>query len=213
MLLCPFCADVCWAERHAYRKGRCTGHHLAGVPVPEAGTSRRSRRSRKGFTGRLKAKFRAWRAERKRKKAEKGCAAAAAKLKAARRAKGKDHAGYALHHAAGRGYADAGGVRRAAHHKDLRSALACAGDDPAAAARSYGKLQAWLYPTLGVLDRFLFLEFDELRILPDFGSAAAHCAGPGVLPGQRTGAVHRSSLRCGYCTSSGAKKYWTFSFE
>ena len=41
---------------------------------------------------------------------------------------------------------------------------------PAAAARSYGKLQAWLYPVLGVLDRFLWLQFDELRILPDFGS-------------------------------------------
>ena len=38
-------------------------------------------------------------------------------------------------------------------------------------ARNYGKLQAWLYPTLGVLDRFFFLEFDQLRVLPDFGSA------------------------------------------
>lgn len=45
------------------------------------------------------------------------------------------------------------------------------GDDPAEAARNYGKLQAWLYPTLGVLDRFFFLEFDQLRVLPDFGSA------------------------------------------
>ena len=45
------------------------------------------------------------------------------------------------------------------------------GEDPAAAARSYGKLQAWLYPVLGVLDRFLWLQFDELRILPDFGSS------------------------------------------
>ena len=45
------------------------------------------------------------------------------------------------------------------------------GDDPAAAARSYGKLQAWLYPTLGVLDHFFFLEFDQLCVLPDFGSA------------------------------------------
>ena len=49
--------------------------------------------------------------------------------------------------------------------------LGVRGDDPAAAARSYGKLQAWLYPTLGVLDHFLFLEFDQLRVLPDFGSA------------------------------------------
>ena len=48
--------------------------------------------------------------------------------------------------------------------------LGVRGQDPAAAARSYGKLQAWLYPVLGVLDRFLWLQFDELRILPDFGS-------------------------------------------
>ena len=49
--------------------------------------------------------------------------------------------------------------------------LGVRGDDPAAAARNYGKLQAWLYPTLGVLDHFFFLEFDQLRVLPDFGSA------------------------------------------
>ena len=36
---------------------------------------------------------------------------------------------------------------------------------------NYGKLQAWLYPVLGVLDRFIYLQFDELRIVPDFGSA------------------------------------------
>ena len=53
----------------------------------------------------------------------------------------------------------------------LGKALGVRGDDPAAAARSYGKLQAWLYPTLGVLDHFFFLEFDQLRVLPDFGSA------------------------------------------
>ena len=49
--------------------------------------------------------------------------------------------------------------------------LGVRGDDPAAAARNYGKLQAWLYPTLGVLDHCFFLEFDQLCVLPDFGSA------------------------------------------
>ena len=29
----------------------------------------------------------------------------------------------------------------------------------------------WLYPTLGFLDRFLYLDFEQLRLLPDFGSA------------------------------------------
>ena len=52
----------------------------------------------------------------------------------------------------------------------IRVCLGVRGSDPADAARSYGKLQAGLYPALGFLDRFLYLQFDELRILPDFGS-------------------------------------------
>ncbi len=49
--------------------------------------------------------------------------------------------------------------------------LGVRGEDPAQAARTYGKLNAWLYPTLGFLDRFLYLDFEQLRLLPDFGSA------------------------------------------
>ena len=47
--------------------------------------------------------------------------------------------------------------------------LGVRGEDPAEAARSYGRLNAWLY--LGFLDRFLYLDFEQLRLLPDFGSA------------------------------------------
>ena len=47
--------------------------------------------------------------------------------------------------------------------------LGVRGEDPAEAARTYGKLNAWLYTSLGFLDRFVYLDFDELRILPDFG--------------------------------------------
>lgn len=49
--------------------------------------------------------------------------------------------------------------------------LGVRGEDPAEAARSYGKLNAWLYTALGFLDRFLYLDFEQLRLLPDFGSA------------------------------------------
>ena len=49
--------------------------------------------------------------------------------------------------------------------------LGVRGEDPAEAARSYGRLNAWLYPTLGFLDRLLYLDFEQLRLLPDFGSA------------------------------------------
>lgn len=48
--------------------------------------------------------------------------------------------------------------------------LGVRGDDPAEAARSYGKLNAWLYTALGFLDRFVYLDFRQLRLLPDFGS-------------------------------------------
>ena len=53
----------------------------------------------------------------------------------------------------------------------IRICLGVRGEDPAQAARTYGKLNAWLYTSLGVLDRFIFLDFEELRLLPDFGSA------------------------------------------
>lgn len=137
-------------------------------PKPEAPAQPEEPR---GFTGRLKAKFRAWRAERKRKKAEKK-AAQPAKPKAEKlpRQKAKLTLDVIWHHAAGRGYAAAGGVC-ALRFTKISVCLGVRGDDPAAAARNYGKLQAWLYPTLGVLDHFFFLEFDQLRVLPDFGSA------------------------------------------
>lgn len=48
--------------------------------------------------------------------------------------------------------------------------LGVRGNDPAEAARSYGRLNAWLYPVLGFLDRFIYLDFKQLRLLPDFGS-------------------------------------------
>lgn len=48
--------------------------------------------------------------------------------------------------------------------------LGVRGDDPAEAARSYGRLNAWFYPVLGFLDRFIYLDFKQLRLLPDFGS-------------------------------------------
>ena len=38
--------------------------------------------------------------------------------------------------------------------------LGVRGEDPAEAARSYGRLNAWLYPVLGFLDRFLYLDFE-----------------------------------------------------
>ena len=47
--------------------------------------------------------------------------------------------------------------------------LGVRGEDPADAARSYGKLNAWLGGALGLLDRFLYLDFEQLRLVPDLG--------------------------------------------
>lgn len=40
------------------------------------------------------------------------------------------------------------------------------GPEPDEAARAYGKANAWLYPTLGALSHFLYLDFEELRLTP-----------------------------------------------
>ena len=52
----------------------------------------------------------------------------------------------------------------------IRIRLGVRGDDPADAARTYGKLNAWLYTALGVLDRLMYLDFEQLQLLPDFGT-------------------------------------------
>ena len=38
---------------------------------------------------------------------------------------------------------------------EIRVCLGVRGEDPAEAARAYGRLNAWLYPSLGVIDRFV----------------------------------------------------------
>ena len=118
----------------------------------------------------MKAKFAAWRAERKRKKAEEKARKKAAAGKPARprkKAKITLEIICTMLRGAGRLMKAVFGAMRITK---IQVRLGVRGEDPAAAARDYGKLQAWLYPVLGVLDRFLWLQFDELRILPDFGS-------------------------------------------
>ena len=40
------------------------------------------------------------------------------------------------------------------------------GMEPDQAARAYGSAHAWLYSALGVLNRFIYLDFRELRLVP-----------------------------------------------
>ena len=51
----------------------------------------------------------------------------------------------------------------------LASAAQQYAEQTADAARSYGKLNAWLGSALGLLDRFLYLDFEQLRLVPDLG--------------------------------------------
>ena len=123
----------------------------------------------KGFWGKLKAKLRARREERKRKKAAAKEAKRPKKETAPRRkAKLTLNILVTILRGAGRLTKAVFGSLRVTK---IRVCLGVRGEDPAEAARAYGRLNAWLYSSLGVIDRFVYLDFDELRILPDFGSA------------------------------------------
>ena len=176
LLLCPFCADLCWEHGVLTVKAGALGitFPVFQYPKPEPLPAPENPEPPRGF-GKVKAKFAAWRAERKRKKAEekarKKAAAAAAKANkpAQPRKKAKITLEILCTMLKGAGTLTKA-VFGALRITKIQVRLGVRGEDPAAAARSYGKLQAWLYPVLGVLDRFLWLQFDELRILPDFGS-------------------------------------------
>ena len=176
LLLCPFCADLCWEHGVLTVRAGALGitFPVFQYPKPEPPPAPENPEPPKGF-GRVKAKFAAWRAERKRKraaeKARKKAAADAEKAKKSaephKRAKITLEILCTMLKGAGTLTKAVFGALRITK---IQVRVGVRGDDPADAARSYGRLQAWLYPLLGVLDRFLWLQFDELRILPDFGS-------------------------------------------
>lgn len=145
LLLCPFCADVCWQNDTLTVKAGALGITFPVFQYPKPEPSAQPEEP-KGFTGRLKAKFRAWRAERKHKKAEK---------KAAQPAKPKAE-------------------------KPPRQKAKLTLDVICTMLRGVGTLLRAVFGAirftkisvcLGVLDHCFFLEFDQLRVLPDFGSA------------------------------------------
>ena len=174
LLLCPFCADLCWEHSVLTVRAGALGitFPVFQYPKPEPPPAPENPEPPKGF-GKVKAKFAAWRAERKRKKAEEKArkkAATAAGKPARPRKKAKITLEIICTMLRGAGTLMKA-VFGALRITKIQVRLGVRGEDPAAAARDYGKLQAWLYPVLGVLDRFLWLQFDELRILPDFGSS------------------------------------------
>lgn len=168
LLLCPFCADVCWENEILTVRAGALGitfpvwQHPQPEPpaVPE---------EPKGFWARFKAKLRAWRVEQKRKKAAQKPTQQPQKKPAPPRKKAKLTLDILCTMLRGAGQLIRA-VFGAMRITKIRVCLGVRGEDPAEAARSYGKLQAWLYPVLGVLDKAIYLQFEELRILPDFGA-------------------------------------------
>ena len=177
LLLCPFCADLCWEHGVLTVRAGALGitFPVFQYPKPEPPPAPENPEPPRGF-GKVKAKFAAWRAERKRKKAEeKARKKAAAEAEKAQKPaspckKGKITLEIICTMLRGAGTLTKA-VFGALRITKIQVRLGVRGTDPADAARSYGKLQAWLYPLLGVLDHFIWLQFDELRILPDFGSS------------------------------------------
>lgn len=169
-LLCPFCADFCWESGVVTIRAGVPGIALPVFrwPAPPPAEPEEP----KGFFGKLKAKLRARRAERRRKKAAERAAKEAKKPRKEtpplKKAKLTLNILVTILRGAGRLTKAVFGSLRVTR---IRVCLGVRGEDPAEAARAYGRLNAWLYPSLGVIDRFVYLDFEELRILPDFGSA------------------------------------------
>lgn len=162
LLLIPFCADVAWEDEVLTVRAGAMGltFPFFQYPKPEPPTEPLPS---KGFWGKLKAKLAARRTERKRKKAEKK-----PPQKTAPRKKAKITLNIILTilHGAGRLLKVIFGQLK---FTKIRVCIGVRGE-PDSAAYRYGKLNAVVYPTLGYLDHFFYLDFEELRILPDFSS-------------------------------------------
>lgn len=152
LLLCPFCADLCWEHGVLTVRAGALGITFPVFQYPKPEPTEESKRKKKP----------------KKAKAAKKPAKEKKSAEPRKKAKLTLNILCTILRGAGTLIRAVFGALRITH---IRVCLGVRGEDPAAAARDYGKLQAWLYPVLGVLDRFLWLQFDELRILPDFGSS------------------------------------------
>ena len=152
LLLCPFCADLCWEHGVLTVRAGALGITFPVFQYPKPEPTEESKRKKKP----------------KKAKAAKKPAKEKKSAEPRKKAKLTLNILCIILRGAGTLIRAVFGALRITH---IRVCLGVRGEDPAAAARDYGKLQAWLYPVLGVLDRFLWLQFDELRILPDFGSS------------------------------------------
>ena len=149
LMLCPFCADVLWEDETLTVKAGALGitFPVFRYPAPEKPKK-----------------------EKKKKPKKKPEAESKPKPEATPRKKAKLTLNIVCTILRGAGKLTKA-VFGALRITKINICLGVRGEDPAEAARAYGRLNAWLYPSLGVIDRFVYLDFEELRILPDFGSA------------------------------------------
>lgn len=149
LLFCPFCADVAWADGTLTVRAGALGITFPVFQYPQPEDKPKKE---------------------KKKKAEKEKKDKKPKKQATPRKKAKLTLNILCTILKG-----AGKLTRAVigslRFTKINVVLGVRGDDPAEAARSYGKLNAWLYTALGFLDRFIYLDFEQLKLLPDFGSA------------------------------------------
>lgn len=165
LLLCPFCADLSWKDEILRVRVGALGITLPvfQFPEPEQPAMEEGEPPEPGFWARQWKKFRAWCAERR--AAKKPPKSAGTKPKTAPRKKAKITLDVicALLRGAGQITRAAFGALRFTR---IRVYLPVSGEDPADTARAYGRINAWLYTTLGVLDHFVYLDFEELRVVP-----------------------------------------------
>jgi hypothetical protein len=176
VLLCPFCADIRWQPDPQDPDKTGTLQIKAGVcgitfpvlqwPRPEPGPPAEPPPP-KGLWGRLKARVRAAQAERKARRQAQKAAKPQKPKEPRKKIKLTVNAVCALLRGAGRLMRAVFGALRLTR---IRVCLAVRGEDAAAVGRNYGRANAWLYASLGFLDRALYLDFEELRLEPDFGN-------------------------------------------
>ena len=147
LMLCPFCADVLWENETLTVKAGALGitFPVFRYPAPEKPKKEKKKKSKKKPEAESKLKPEAT----PRKKAKLTLNIVCTILRGAGEL--------------------TKAVFGALRITKINICLGVRGEDPADAARSYGKLNAWLGGALGLLDRFLYLDFEQLRLVPDLG--------------------------------------------
>lgn len=173
-LLCPFCADLAWeGDPEGETCGRlkvrigALGFTLPIYEYPAPPPEEPAEGPEPGWAGRfwgkIKAKLAARREARRLKREAKREARRPASAPPRQKARLTLHVLCTLLRGAGR---LTRAVFAALRVTRIRIFWPVGGEEPAQAAWAYGAANGWLYPSLGFLNRFVYLDFEELRLVP-----------------------------------------------